>query len=40
MLVPLVLVIGAAGADGGTKIVIIAPEPLVDGVDVPYLLIA
>jgi len=35
MLVPELIVIGVPGTDGSTIIIIVAPEPTPDGLDVP-----
>jgi hypothetical protein len=40
MLVPMLVVLGVPGTDGITMIVITAPEPMPDGLDVVKLLVA
>jgi len=40
MFVPLFVVFGVPAADGSTMIVINAPEPMPDGLEVPNVLVA
>ncbi len=40
MLVPELIVTGVPGTEGITKIVMLAPEPMLDGLETPILFVA